>query len=331
VGQFAGFVNSTTAITGEAGGLLRNGRLPENFIVASPQFGRAELWGNSRNSTYHALQMQIRKQLSYGFSGQFTYTWSKGLGDAINSTNIRNATNILDPRNLRSNKGRLSFDRTQAFNSHATWELPFGPGRALLANAPSFVQRIVEGWQLSSILSFFSGEPLSITTGVRSITTRTDTMSPNIVGDVPKSLGDVKVGNGFVDYLPGITTRPAATAGLFGSDPNNLTQFVSNRDVVDSSGRVILTNPQPGQVGNLGLRWIEGPGQFGLDLSLAKRIRIREGMDFTLRADAVNALNTPRWGNPTVDINSTNFGRITGHPVGNTGARTITINTRIDF
>ena len=156
-------------------------------------------------------------------------------------------------------------------------------------------------------------------------------MPPNIVGDLPKSLGDVKVGDGFVDYFPGITTRQAPTAGLFGSDPNNLAQFVSNRDVVDSSGRVILTNPQPGQIGTLGLRWVEGPGQLGLDLSLAKRVQISENVRFTLRADAVNALNTPRWGNPTVDINSTSFGRITGHPAGSTGARTITINARVDF
>ena len=43
--------------------------------------------------------------------------------------------------------------------------------------------------------------------------------------------------------------------------------------------------------------------------------------------DAVNVLNRPTWDNPTTDINSASFGRITGAG----GTRTITINARIDF
>ena len=123
---------------------------------------------------------------------------------------------------------------------------------------------------------------------VRSLTNRgtapAGNMVPNIVGDVPKSLGEVRVGNGFVEYLEGISTRPAQTTGVFGPDPDNLRSFVTNRDIV-SSGNVLLTNPEPGKVGNLGLAWIEGPGRLGLDLSLAKRVQIREGTSFTIRAD----------------------------------------------
>ena len=325
VGAFAAFLNSTNTLTGQNGGLLRRAGLPESFIVASPQFGVAELWGNDNNSTYHSLQVQLRKQLSYGFSGQFTYTWSKALGDGINSTGIRTATAVLDPRNRDLNKSRLSFDRTQGLNGHVVWELPFGPGRALMADAPGFVQRIVEGWQLSSIYSYRSGAPLTISTPVRTITNRAGNMVPNIVGDVSKSLGNVRVGNGFVEYFEGITTRPASTAGL----ASNLTGFVSNSDVVDSSGNILLTAPAPGQVGNMGLRWIEGPGHLGLDVSLAKRVQINEGTSFTIRADAVNALNTPMWSDPNVDINNVNFGRITSTVAGT--PRTITMSARIDF
>ena len=79
----------------------------------------------------------------------------------------------------------------------------------------------------------------------------------------------------------------------------------------------------------MGLRWIEGPGHLGLDVSLAKRVQIRESTSFTIRADAVNALNTPMWSDPTVDINNVNFGRITSTIAGS--PRTITISARIDF
>src|SRR5439155_17312598 len=107
----------------------------------------------------------------------------------------------------------------------------------------------------------------------------------------------------------------------------------TNQVVVDKSGNIILQNPQPGKAGNLGLTLagLEGPARLGLDMALQKRTRISEGTTFTFRADAVNVLNRPIWNNPNTDINSSSFGRITGHPATNTGARTITINARIDF
>jgi hypothetical protein len=328
VGQFAQFLNRSTAL-GPAGSMLRNASpaLPENFIVASPQYARAELWGNDNNSTYHSLQLQVRKQLSQGFSGQLTYTWSKGMGDALNSAGIRNATNVLDPRDRTRNYGRLSFDRTHGINAHGTWELPFGPNRMFLSSAPGFVQRIVEGWQLSSIASYRSGAPLTITTTTASITSQSGTSVPDIVGAFPKDLGKVQVGNGTVSYFEGIQTRTAPTAGLYGTDPDNLAQFNSNRIIMDANGNALLASPAPGKVGNMGLMWIEGPGRLGLDISLAKRIQLTEGMSFTLRADAANALNSPQWENPNVNVNSVDFGKIT-NAVGN---RTVTINARIDF
>jgi hypothetical protein len=47
----------------------------------------------------------------------------------------------------------------------------------------------------------------------------------------------------------------------------------------------------------------------------------------TLRADVINLLNKPQWGNPVTNINSATFGRITTA----TGNRTVTINARVDF
>ncbi len=44
-----------------------------------------------------------------------------------------------------------------------------------------------------------------------------------------------------------------------------------------------------------------------------KETPIREGLTFTLRADFLNATNTPQWYNgPVTDSTSSNFGRIAG-------------------
>ena len=337
VGALADFFNRSANITRVPGGFLRNGGLPENFFVVSPQFRGVELWQADGNSIYHALQAQVRQSFSRGFSGQFTYNWSKSLGDGINGA-VRENTLVIDPRNRSRNRSRLSFDRTHTVNSHGTWELPFGPGKTFLAGAPSFVQRTVEGWTLSSIISYTSGAPMNLTNSVLTMGGARITSVPDAVGTISKDLGKVEKGNGFVQYFQGLSAAPAPLPN-FGTDPGNLRSVYSNRVIVDSSGQTLLANAQPGKVGTLGLRYLQGPSHFLLNLGLSKRTQIRENTTFTIRADIINALNLPQWGDPNVDINSTSFGRIncsvTTSPgncsAGQTTARTITINARIDF
>ena len=72
---------------------------------------------------------------------------------------------------------------------------------------------------------------------------------------------------------------------------------------------------------------LRGPGFLNFNAALTKSIKIGETKTFTLRADAVNLLNKAQFGNPSVDINSVNFGRITT----SSGNRMITFNARIDF
>jgi hypothetical protein len=101
----------------------------------------------------------------------------------------------------------------------------------------------------------------------------------------------------------------------------------SNRAITDSQGRLLLVNPEPGTLGSLGQRWVEGPGRIGLDMNLIKRVRIDETREFEMRVDAINVLNRPNFGSPNLNINSTSFGRITSA----TGSRTFTINARLNF
>src|SRR5205823_5641600 len=122
-------------------------------------------------------------------------------------------------------------------------------------------------------------------------------MTPQIVGDFPKNIGKVtKLSNG-VTYFPGLLqiTDPAG-AGV--SALNGLSGSFSNKAIMDSQGNVLLVNPAPGQVGNLGLRWVEGPAILGLDMNLIKHFRITETKDFEVRVDSVNVLNHPNFGNP---------------------------------
>ncbi|HEY6402697.1 MAG TPA: hypothetical protein VI479_14870, partial [Blastocatellia bacterium] len=58
---------------------------------------------------------------------------------------------------------------------------------------------------------------------------------------------------------------------------------------------------------------VRGPGFFNMDLSVFRSIAITEGIGVQFRAEALNALNHPNFGNPGADVSNLNtFGYITG-------------------
>lgn len=339
VAEFADWLNSTNFFTGQNGGLVRLNGFPENFITVNPQFRNAQIYGNNNSGSYQSMQVKVTRRMSQGFSSQFAYTWSKAMGNAVSgpTTRAELGVDVVDPRDLSKNWGRLPYDLTQAITSHGTWELPFGPKQRFLKSAPSWVQRAVEGWQLSGILSYQTGSPLTVTSSIYTMAfspqdpgkgglTGASLPTVNLLSPLQKSFGNAQVGNGFVQYFSGLSTT-ASSSAPFGSDPDNIKVRNTNQIVVDSSGNTVFANPAPGTVGNAGIAYLSGPGQFGLDMALMKRVQLNEGLSFTLRADAVNILNKPQWGNPNMNINSSSFGRITSA----SGARAITINARVDF
>jgi hypothetical protein len=329
VAQLADFLNRSRNITNQGGGFVRNsGRFPENFFVLNPQFNLVTYHTNPSSSTYHSMQVQVTKRLAQGFSSQTTYTWSKAMGD----NDGEGALYARDPKNRKNDKTLLGFNRAQTLTTNGTYELPFGPGRPFLADAPGFVQRIVERWQFGGIFSYITGAPLNITSNVSSmavVPAADNRMTPNVVGAFPKDSGKVtKLTNG-VSLFPGILqVDDPSRAGV--SSANALNGAFSNKAITDASGNLIFVNPAPGQVGSLGLRHIQGPSRIGFDANLIKRVRITETKEFEFRLDAVNILNRANFQNPTaanLNINSTNFGRITGAD----GQRRFVVNARLNF
>src|SRR5439155_21704423 len=209
VATFANWLNSTSALTGVNGGLLTNGKLPENFIVVNPQFGSVALHGNNDNSIYHAFQAEVKKRLSRGFAGQFGYTWAKDLGNsaAANGSGSSSTATTRDPRNRQLQRGLITFDRTHQFKGNGTWDLPFGPNQAFLSNAPGWLQRTVEGWEVSGIFSWLAGAPLTFTSPIKTLASRANTNTADLAGAFQENLGNVEFGLGFVQYFWNLKTQ----------------------------------------------------------------------------------------------------------------------------
>jgi hypothetical protein len=334
VANLANYLNTTTAF-GARGAVLTNAGLPQNYITVNPQFGSLVLHGNNDNSTYHSLVTQVRKRLSNGFTGEFAYSLSKSLGNTVIPAGVGTDTTATtrDPRNRALQKGPETFDRRHTFNTFGAWDLPFGSNRKFFAQAPGIVQRLVEGWQLSGIFNWSTGAPLGFMTNIRTISCSSgcanvpasNINTADLVGSLPSDFGKAIAHDGFVEFFPTLKTQRAATPN-FAGDANLAGRF-TNQVVVDAAGNIVAQNPEPGRTGNLSQRFYAGPPNLRFDAALSKRVRIGEGKSFSIRADAVNILNHPVWGDPNTDINSNSFGRITTA----TGSRTITLGARVDF
>jgi hypothetical protein len=177
-------------------------------------------------------------------------------------------------------------------------------------------------------MSWVSGAPLSFT--ALNTLNQYGSATANLVGAPPSGYEQVVKGNGFVTYMPNLSTKTAPIPNFgTGTDATTLAGRYTNQIIVDQNGNTILANALPGSTGNTAnnLPQLRGPGQLSLNGAASKVFHIRERISMTVRADVINMLNKPQWGNPVTNINSATFGRITTA----TGNRTVTLNARIDF
>jgi hypothetical protein len=347
VGAFLNTLNtSNTCITGLPAGVTINGAVlrkngfPENYIVPNPQYSGVSMLDNLGNSTYHSMQLQFTRRLIKGFTNTTTWTWSKAIGEADNDT----GATFRDPNRRSAEKRLLGFDRAHQLTSNGTYELPFGTGHSLLGDAPNWLQQVVAKWQLGGIMNFNTGAPLSLITGGTNIqgsnvgvqTISNVAAQPNIVGSLPKDLGKITKLPGSVNYFNGYTQ--ATDPGLALVSPscaasttacNGLVSGYNNKAIVDPNGKIVLVNPQPGELGTLGYGSLKGPRSLSFDMNIVKRFNITETKSFEFRLDAINILNHPNFSNPNTNINGVGtFGRIT---TTNGSARRFVLNTRINF
>jgi hypothetical protein len=326
-GGFANFISTNASATGGAGALLTLAKLPLNYIVANPQFLHAVLTGNFGNSTYNSLQAQLVKRFSKGFSMQTSYVWSHNLGDSEGDA-AAYGDNFRTLRNESLDKRPLSFDYASVFKLNGIYELPFGKGKTLGANANGTVDRIIGGWQIGAIALMYSGQPISLSAQntINNTTGDSAPFSANLVGALPSG-SVIKTGNGVI-YFNGLTqiTDPSV-AGIANTTVRALSAL---KAIANSSGSPILVNPLPGQMGNLAAGILRGPGSKTVNVNVIKRIRINERFSAQIGATAENITNTPIFGNPQTSINNTSFGRITA-TAGLNPSRLIVLQARFNF
>jgi len=195
-------------------------------------------------SSYHSLQISVNRRFVKGLSFQAAYTWSKTLSDADND--FATPQNSYD---LSAERGLATYDRPQMLTFNYVWELPFAK------SLKGYGGKLLDGWVLSGITSFDSGNAYSI-----------------------------YATEGFAGVAGMGSERADRVSGQSVNGPKTVAEYFNTAAFAD---------PAYLEYGNSAYGILHGPGTNNWDVSLGKNTKVRENINFQFRAEFLNAFNHP--------------------------------------
>ena len=222
-------------------------------------FGSLLTTSTDGNSSYHSLQLNMRRRFSQGLQLQANYTWGHGTDDGSQQWGTESGTNpqnVQDLRDRKLDRGATVFDVRHNFSFNASYELPFGN------NTTGATRLLAAGWQINTILNLASGNPVTAVT------------SFNRANNIEIRQPD----------------RPNLRAGADNNpqigDPNNWFD------------PTVFELPPEGVFGNLGRTTMRAAGFAQWDLGLFKNFTLSEEVNLQFRTEFFNILNRANFGEP---------------------------------
>lgn len=275
---------------------------------------------NQGNSIYHSLQVKAEKRFSKGLFMLVSYTKAKLISDAADNTqrgaSIWNGSQgVISPFERRRARSVAPDDVPQILSAAFVYEVPFGKGKRFMSNGIGSV--VLGGWQASTIFRASKGTPYFFRSG-----------TCNIPGEFRQGC------------IPGVIAgKNPFLVDIKKFDPN-YASATPNRLFDVTAFEPLSAFNQFGYTGS-GARVtnFRGPTFKNQDFSIIKNTRIKEKVNFQIRAEFFNMWN---WhylinaggfnisGNFPFDTNiaSPNFGRWTGDV---SAPRTVQLGARIEF
>ena len=250
--------------------------VPPANVVPYPAFGVVSWRGDVGNSTFEALQLNLRRPFHNGLLVSSNYMWSHSINDgSIGGGDSDTPQNSF----CRScDKASSDYDVRHLLNLSAVYALPLGAGKPYLGS-PGIVRSLLANWEVSAIGTAQTGLPVNITI---------DRSNASVPGLYAVS------GSERPDYVAGQSLTPAG-----GSTPNHWINPAA------------FAVPANGTFGNLGRNAFRARDIAQLDLGVSKFVPIKEGLSVRFRGDLFNVTNRAQYGAPNADVSTANFGVIT--------------------
>jgi Carboxypeptidase regulatory-like domain len=223
-------------------------------------------------SNYNSLQLSFQQRLTAGLFLTANYVWSHAFD---NSSFDGGADGPIpqDPTNRNADWASSDSDIHNRVNIYGTYELPFGPGKALF-NGNSFVNRfLLGGWQVNGIFVGQSGLPFTVTTSGTATNTGASASRANVVPGVP--------------------------------------QYPSSKSVSQWFNPAAFSVPTAYNWGNSKRNILRGPDEINVDSSAEKKFPITERTNLLFRFEAFNMFNHPQFQIPASVIATSGVGSIT--------------------
>ena len=244
-----------------------------------PRYFEFRQVSNASNAYFDAARIDVKAPAWHGLTMDASYWFSKAIDSGSNYTNMaagdearQGYSQSQDPV-AQDLKAVSAFDQSHAAMMRFQYSLPSAQNR--------FLRRAAGGWRISGVFLAKTGLPFTVISG----------------SDGPGS-GNVDGSNG---------DRPNLL------DPTILGRTIGNPD----TSRILLPRAafvtiQPTDArGNLGFNTFRRGGIRNMNASLARSWPLRSEVNLTFRADSINFFNTPQFAEPSSDLSSPAFGKIT--------------------
>src|SRR5688572_29715904 len=208
------------------------------------------------------MQLTLNRRFSRGFTINTNYTLANSVGNFGGEM-----IPYFMPQDPALVEGPLDEMRRHRFVTSWVYEVPN------MSGGNAVMRAVVNGWQVTGIVQFQTGQPYTITSG-------NDISRDGIGGDRAKTTG--------------VSMDPPA-----GSD-----QTVWFNPAAFAVGDV-------GTFGTIGRGAYFGPNTHYWDMGLTRNINFGNEMSVQFRAEFFNIFNRVNFANPATAVNSASFGRIT--------------------
>lgn len=233
-----------------------------------------------------------------GLLAELSHRWNHGLSlmlsytfarqlDDVGAPSYANQSGIQNVYDLKAQWGTSMIEIPQRFSVAGVYNLPFGAGGMFFSRAP-IVNQLLGHWRVSTTAAFQVGHPYRVS-------------QANTTGLFSGAQYVTQVGN------PHISRSSRTVEHWFNTKAFKITP--------------------PNQFGNAPRATLFGPGQEVWNIGVMRDIPLWHNFVFTLRGDAYNAFNHPQFDRLGTNINSANFGRVTGAE----DARKILVSGRLRF
>jgi hypothetical protein len=234
---------------------------------------------------YNGLSARVEHRFTRGFYVLNSFTWGNAMGDSEQALEYFAGYYQANPQNihdLAAEKGPSSFD--VKFNNVTTvvYQLPFGKGRQFGANMSPMADAFVGGWEINSINTGHTGQPLDVSYGAT---------GANIVSSLSN------------DYRGQPYLRPNVTGSAVSQSRSAMlnTYF---------AGYTFSTPSASAPYGDLGRNAFRAPNFDQWDFSVDKNFRLGEQARLQFRSEFFNILNHTNFGIPNTQTTSAAFGTI---------------------